>query len=478
VEAGGSPAPGPSPVTTSPLRWKRVDTVILLSLLLLAGLVRFVRLDQPSQIIFDETYYARDACRYIGHTAKECGAPEPSTIEFRHNGRIERLDKLEQSYVHPPLGKWIIAIGIKLFGYNPFGWRFSAALFGTALVAVVFMMTRILFRRRLTATVAGLLVATDFLLIVQSRVALLDIFLAFFVALGFLFMAKDREHVLHLLEPGDPLGPEPRRRWLRVAAGLAFGASIAVKWSGILALAGAGLLALGWSASLGLRRVGLPDDGPRPPSLLNELVFTFVALVVVPVGVYMASYLVWLADHHWSLVHFVELHKRVFSFHETLRARHAYQSSAWSWPLVQRPVLYYYHGPPTYPQSSNVSAIGNVVTWYAALVAGVWMLIRSARKWRPERVVMMGWLAQYLPWLFVQRTLFFFYMTPVVPFMMIALAAGLTRMGDAGRLERWLAGSFVALGVGVMLWFFYPYLTAIPMPLELWKSHLWFPTWL
>ena len=445
---------------------------------MLAGLLRFVRLDQPDQIIFDETYYGRDACRYIGNTTKECGAPEPSTIQFTHGGTLEVLQNLEQSYVHPPLGKWLIAIGIKLFGFNPFGWRFSAAAFGTALVAVVFVTTRILFKRRLTAGLAGLLVATDFLLLVQSRVALLDIFLAFFVALGFLFMVMDREHVLHLLEPGDPLGREPRRRWLRIAAGVAFGAAIAVKWSGILALGGAGLLATGWSASLGLRRAGLPKDGPRPPGLMNELAFTFVALVAVPIGVYMASYVVWFAEHQWSFVHFVELHKRVFSFHETLRARHSYQSSAWSWPLVQRPVLYHYQGPPTFPQSSNVSAIGNIVTWYAALVAGVWMLGRSARRWRPERVVLMGWLSQFLPWLFIQRTLFFFYMTPVVPFMMIGLAAGLTRMSDAGRLERGLVGTFVVLGVGVMLWFFYPYLTAVDMSPELWRSHHWFPTWL
>jgi dolichyl-phosphate-mannose-protein mannosyltransferase len=459
VEVGtGTTAPAPSEIASQPLRWSRADTVILLSLLVLAGMLRFVRLAEPSSIVFDETYYARDACLYLGHTQQFCGSPGAT----------------EQSYVHPPLAKWIIAGGIKVFGFDAFGWRVMAALLGTALVGVVYLLTRTLFRRRLTAALAGFLVATDFLLFVQSRIAMLDIFLAFFVALGFLFLALDREHVQHLLGGGELLPGEPRRRWLRVAAGVAFGAAMACKWSAILAIGGAVALSLAWSVSLAATRAQLPR-GERPPGLVGEMVLTFFALGVVPLLVYLASYGVWLAQHHFDLRGFVQLQQTMLNFHETLRARHAYQSSAWQWPIVRRPVAYHYQGT---PKSSEVLDIGNVVTWYAALVAGGWLLVRSLRSWRPERFVAAAWGAQYVPWLFVTRPLFFFYMTPIVPFMMIGLAAGLTRMIDAGRLERWLVGGFLVIGVGVMLWFFYPVLAAVPIPYDLWHSRMWFPTWI
>jgi dolichyl-phosphate-mannose--protein O-mannosyl transferase len=182
-------------------------------------------------------------------------------------------------------------------------------------------------------------------------------------------------------------------------------------------------------------------------------------------------------ENRFHLGRFVALQQTILDFHETLRARHAYQSSAWSWALVRRPVSYYYQGPPGHPGASEVLDIGNIATWYAALVAGGWMLVRSFRRWAPERVVVLGWAVQYLPWLTVTRPLFIFYMTPVVPFMMIGLAAGLTRLYDSGRLERWLVGAFLVIGVGVMLWFFYPILAAVPIPYDLWRSRMWFPTW-
>ncbi|HEY8202553.1 MAG TPA: phospholipid carrier-dependent glycosyltransferase, partial [Actinomycetota bacterium] len=228
--------------------------MILIGLLLLAGTLRFVRLAEPHAIIFDETYYARDACLYLGHTQQFCGSPGAT----------------EQSYVHPPLGKWIIAAGIKVFGFNAFGRRVMAALAGTAVVGVVYLLARTLFRRRLTAALAGLLVAADFLMLVQSRTAMLDIFLALFIVLGFLFLALDWQQVQHMLGPGELLPGEPRRRWLRVGAGVAFGAAMACKWSAIPALGGAVLLSLAWSVSLAAMSARLPR-GERPTSFLGEM---------------------------------------------------------------------------------------------------------------------------------------------------------------------------------------------------------------
>jgi predicted membrane-bound dolichyl-phosphate-mannose-protein mannosyltransferase len=95
--------------------------------------------------------------------------------------------------VHPPLGKYLIGAGMWLFGPdNSFGWRFATALFGTALVLLLFLVARSLTNSTVFATVASFLLAIDGLGIVMSRVALLDTFLAFFVLLAFWFVILDR----------------------------------------------------------------------------------------------------------------------------------------------------------------------------------------------------------------------------------------------------------------------------------------------
>lgn len=477
------------------LVWVRKDSILLLAILVAAGLIRFVRLGHPSSLVFDETYYARDACLYMGHTQKFCGSPNLT----------------ETSWIHPPLGKWIIAAGIRLFGFNAFGWRFMAALFGTVLTGLVFLLARKLFKDRWVATVAGLLTATDFLLVVQSRVAMLDIFESFFVVLGFLFLVIDREQVLALRERFMlPAPDEPPRRMIewRLLAGAAFGAAVAVKWQAVWGLlAGAGIATF-WSAGLWrlARRAGRSDHdpAPAPPRFLKEAGTTVLAFTLVPALVYMIAYSSWFAGNYphrcregqtqrlflikakvgchegavGTLLAFSDLQSGILDFHANLKAKHPYQSAAQTWPLVLRPVAYYYE---TKPKPAHVLAFGNPATWWAALAAAVWLCLRSRRKYRPERVVVAGWAGQYLPWLlpFIHRqAIFIFYMTPIVPFMMTGLAAALGEFRELGRPARWAVAVYLVIGVGVLFWFFYPVIGAVGLPYEWWKNRMWLPRWI
>jgi dolichyl-phosphate-mannose--protein O-mannosyl transferase len=468
-----------------------------------------VRLAEPKELVFDETYYAKDACIYLGYPAGACGLTGNS----------------EQSYVHPPLGKWLIAAGIKVFGNDSFGWRMSALVFGVGLILVGYLLADRLFKNRWISLTSALLIATDFLLFVQSRIAMLDIFLAFFVALGFLFLARDRDAVVSLrehLESGDPEPPPIRRPEYRIAAGLAFGLALSVKWSAVYAMAAAALLGMGWTVGLWrIRRRRLagrssaePDpNAPRArvPSgwgtLARDAVFTAVAFGLVPLIVYIGSYSEWFVhensqpcaytvpqtadDRHFSAgfyglvegecvkglpglaLNFADLHERVANYHLHLSATHPYQSKAWTWPLVLRPVAYFYEGEAG--RSSEIIGMANVVTWYAAIVALGWLLVRSIRSWRPEGLVLAGYAAQYIPWLAVSRPLFFFYMTPAVPFLMIGLAAGLNALRRRGPGWRRAVAIFLIVGVGVMTMIFFPILTAIDIDYDLWQKLMWIP---
>lgn len=509
----------------------------------MAGGIRFARLAVPPDFVFDETYYAKDACLYLGHDQEFCESPHET----------------EQSYVHPPLGKWLIAIGINSLGYNSLGWRAAAALFGTALVPLVYFLARKLFRDRWIATVAGLLTATDFLLIVQSRTAMLDIFLAFFVVLGFLFLAFDRDRILLMRENALlPFhGETPRREpeW-RVLAGVAFGLALATKWSAVWAIVAAAGLSLAWSYRLAAQlRTDEDSFIGADPFLVREIGRTVLAFILVPVFLYFGSYANWFATNGFDLGEFVELHRRILDFHTKLGAQHAYQAEAITWPFVIRPVAYFWEGE---PKASHILAFGNPAIWWPALLAAVWMVLRSFRRWRPERFILVAWFVQYgawllltsegisnyldqilflmfllvgVPWtvyifmknfskmrtwggrdiaicavyLFVllvgiplalfylpfpsssgRAAIFFFYMTPIAPFMMIGLAAALGALREAGagsadaevkRVFR-LATTLYLAAAMVLVVYFYPVLTAFGLHPDSWSHRMWLRSWI
>ena len=115
----------------------------------------------------------------------------------------------EGTWVHPPLGKWIIALlGVGPIGQRSIGWRFPSAVFGIAGVGLLYLLALRLWRSVWWAGFAALLLALDGLHIVQSRIAMLDIFLTTFVTAAVLFLVLDRERMRD-----TPVGPA---RWPRV----------------------------------------------------------------------------------------------------------------------------------------------------------------------------------------------------------------------------------------------------------------------
>lgn len=438
--------------------WSLLEVVVLIAITALGAALRFVRLSHPHGYVFDEIYYAKDACLYLNRGMAFCKSPGTT----------------EQSYVHPELGKWIIAIGEAIWGYNDFGWRVMPAVFGTAMIPVSYLLGRNLFGRW-AAAMTAFFVATDFLLLVQSRVAMLDILLTFFVVLGFLFVVCEHRRVLRLREAG---AGRLDIRW-RLAIGFALGAATATKWSGLFALAGAGLLVLIWTIGTALKlreRARAAGVAPRAPSPNVELNATLLSIGLPVIAVYLACYAAWFKDHGYSVSAFFSLQKSMYLFNVHLHATHPYASRPWSWPIIERPVAYYFTSVAgTY---HHVLAFGNPLTWYAALLAFVYLAIRAFRgRHGPERFVLVAWLFQYLPWFKFSRTSFFYYMTPIVPFMMLGLAGSLTRLG---RGSRWRTGLVVAylIAVGGSLWFWYPVIAGTPLSVAHWHWRMLFASWI
>jgi dolichyl-phosphate-mannose--protein O-mannosyl transferase len=455
----------------------------------LAGVLRFADLDRPQRKVFDEVYYASDGCWYAGIDYRECGLTSDG----------------ERSTVHPPLGKQLIRLGIEGFGFDPFGWRVAAAVAGTLTVGMVGLLAFLLFRNELWAAVAALLLATEHLHFVQSRIAMLDVFLAMFVVLGFLLLVADRrlrERAVPAVAGGagrvvgaeaaetDRADLQPARRhhsvWrpLRLLAGAAFGAALAVKWSALLALAGAAVLALAWERT---RRKRSGARRPTFSALGGEFLGLFLAFAVVPFFVYLATWLPWLAERGFDLLELFSHHDDMWDFHRNLSTEtpagdpvHPYMSGAWSWFLLARPVSYYWQGDPNCCR--EILGMGNPVLFWGALAVVPYLLFAWRRDWRAG-VSAVPILFQYLPWLAVFRPLFLFYMTPVTPFLALAMTHALRDISSREGSERPrlapAAGLVLAISVVAFL-YSWPVLVGSPLSRPAWEARIlnvWIWNW-
>lgn len=387
---------------TSQSKWVRI-AVPAVVLLIAAGL-RLWGLQSPRQLYWDEQYYVFDAEVYLGGGI---GQPIPGAPA------VKIAD--EGTWVHPPLGKWIIALlGVGPFGLRSIGWRLPSAAFGIAGVGLVYLLALRLWRSVWWAGFAALLLALDGLHIVQSRIAMLDIFLTTFITAGILFLVLDRER----LEAGPAPGRWPRVERIfgtpyRLWAGVSLGAAVATKWSGAFALAFAAVLCGVWALT-GRRR------GDR--SVLATAGTLVASFAVVPLGVYLLSYGAFFYQHGFAVRDFLTLQLRMLQYQQTHVKVQPENSAPWTWPLLLRPIQYFRESAGA--SVRTIVALGNPALWWgflALLPVGAVTLARRV-SWR-EALIFGGYLAMYLPWFFVARSQFFFYMLPAVPFMALGVVA-------------------------------------------------------
>lgn len=502
---------------------------------LLALAIRVWRLGQPAHIIFDETYYAKDAYSLLKHGyVREFTDKADTQVAAGHLDGIFRTEPTE--IVHPDGGKWIIALGEHLFGMTPFGWRIAAAVVGALTVLVLARLVIRLTGSVALGCVAGLLLCFDGLAFVMSRTALLDVFLTFWLVAAVACLVADRDwgraRLARLAGPAvagfGPVRAMLFRPW-RIGAGVCLGMACGTKWSGIYVIAVFGLLCYAWD--VGARR-GIGVRGAWIRSALVDGLPAFVSIVGVALVVYLATWTGWLIHHDayearfghgygdaapWgsyvddkptgpfgeaiqalrSLWHY---HQLVYSFHtgDYLAGQtHPYGSNPRGWLLLNRPVSM--SSQTDLPLATagcdpndeagcvrQVLALGNPVIWWAgaaALIGSAWQWI-GRRDWR-FAIPVLGVVATWLPWFrYDDRPIFTFYTVAIVPFTIIALAL---LMGvlfgspeHSARRRRWGAvaiGLYVALAVACFA-YFYPIYGYEVISNAGWNRLIWFQMWI
>ncbi|MGW1209528.1 dolichyl-phosphate-mannose--protein mannosyltransferase [Streptomyces sp. NPDC002499] len=488
-----------------------------------AGILRFWRLGSPHDLIFDETYYAKDSWSMLrlGYegTWPDRKIADPQILA---HPQVIPLSDAGSFVAHPPMGKWVIGLGEWLFGLEPSGWRFMTALLGTLSVLMLCRIGRRLFRSTALGCLAGALMTVDGLHLVMSRTALLDLVVMFFALAAFGCLLVDRDKARARLAAALPVGPDGFARpdahtgahagtglrpW-RLAAAFFLGLAAASKWNGLYFLVFFVALTVLWDVAS--RRVAGAHH-PYRAVLRKDLGWSTLSLVPVAVLTYLATWTGWFLsdkgyDRHWadgrgglwswipaplrSLWHYEHA---VYQFNIDLHAWHRYKSNPWSWLVQGRPVSFYYESPKaqdgchaTAGCSQEILALGTPLLWWAGCCAILYLLFRWAlrRDWRAG-AVLCGVAGGYLPWFNYQdRTIFSFYAVVFVPFLCLAVAMMVGAMlGPPGADQRRRTVGAVGAGVLVLLivWnfiYFFPIYTGMTIPYPDWQARMWLDTWI
>ena len=408
---------------------------------------------------FDEIYHARTAYEMIHH-----------------------LYCYENT--HPPLGKALIALGITIFGMVPFGWRFMGTLFGVLMLPAMYAMTKKLTKESWLSIVVTTIFAFDFMHFTQTRIATIDVFVTLFIILMYYFMLcyyKMSFYDTPLKKTYIPL----------LLSGICMGLGCASKWTGVYA--GLGLAVIFFAVIIrrnleyktALRDPKGSSEGIEHKYIIDNysiftmktLTFCIAAFIIIPGILYLLSYIpYWDGSDRGLVGQMLQSQKTMYDYHANLDATHPYQSAFYQWPTMVKPVLYYLESVGD-GKTAAISALGNPLVWWVGIPAFIYMIyIWIKEKNRLAGFLVVGYLAQYLPWARVTRCTFLYHYFPSVPFIALMIGLAIANICKKKPKLKYAAFVYVALAIGLFV-LFYPVIAGYPVDVSYGKYVKWLSTW-
>ncbi|MBC5810370.1 MAG: phospholipid carrier-dependent glycosyltransferase, partial [Candidatus Eremiobacteraeota bacterium] len=301
--------------------------------------------------------------------------------------------------------------------------------------------------------------------------------------------------------------------WM-VALAVIAGCLAASKWNGLFdyfvvwALTGVVVLQSVWPrfVSAGYKAVGEAFKGAARPAVWGNpfgisLDILVAGMLFVGATIYLAAYIPYLTlpvtvdgkiVHH-SLADLIALQKAMYGYHcceKTVMisagAHHPYASSWWQWPLLDKPISYYYHdfrtGVATQQAEgccvAEIIALPNPIVWWLGLVS-VPMLAWLAWKERNKgyAILFTAYMFQWLPWIGTPRLAFEYHFFPNLAIICLADAVLLKRVWDYARDNSEVVWPKVAVGVYLLsvvaaFVFWYPILAGTHITWQAWDSRM------
>lgn len=421
-------------------------------------LVQYRESDFLTSTYFDEIYHVRTA--------------------YEHLNRIEPYE-----WTHPPLGKILISIGIALFGMNTFGWRITGTLTGAAMIPVMYLFGKKLFKESFYGFCSAFLIMFDLMHFAQTRIGTIDSYTTLFVMLMYYYMAD------YYLQKSYKLGFYRSLKPLFLS-GLFFGFGAATKWS---ALYGApGLAVLLFMAKYGeykdylrvrhgkgkKRRNSMPGwvESFLPLYVRKTMLYCVLFFIIIPGIIYLLSYIPYLLVPGMEFDDIFEYQKSMYYYHSTLDEPHSFQSEWWTWPFMIKPIWYYNGQDLPAGMASTIASFGNPAVWWAGIPAFIAAFRASIRKNKAMALVVTAVISQYIPWMLISRSAFIYHFFPMVPFMILAVVYGIKALIENGLSRNYIYGY---LGLVLLLFIlFYPAVSGLTVPEGYIAFLRWLPTWI
>lgn len=421
----------------------RTFSIFFIIILTLFSLfLRLYRIEEPNYYYFDEVYHAVTAKAYSDNNpaAYDPFAPAPK-------------EGTAYDWLHPPLAKLVQALSIKVLGDEPLGWRLPSAVFGTAIVPSVFILSFILFGP-VVAVFASTVVAFENLSFVMSRITMNDVFVTFFIVNAITFLA------LYL---------KSYRFKFLILCSIFLGFAVASKWTGFYAI----LIAL---LAVFVSQI-----------LRKKLNFQIVSLIFIPIIIYLGSYgQFWLQGN--KLIDFVELNKQIWWYQNRGDLQHSYGTTAlqcapqglagertWCpWILNARGVYFSYE---EYGDNlaGYIYALGNPIVFWSGVIAVAYLLGKYFDTRNLKLLLIVGAYGIFwVPWVFSPRIMFLYHYLPAIPFLAISLGVAL---GDIYKSKfKYLSILALLVIIGVFFYFF-PISSGWPIPKNDINKYMWLKSW-
>lgn len=389
---------------------------------------------------FDEIYHARTGYEFIN------GLPV-------------------YEWTHPPLGKVFIALGIKLFGMNPFGWRISGTLIGILMLPLIYIFIKKMFGVSWIATCGTILLSADFMHFAQSRIATIDVYVTFFIMLMYLSM--------YLFYQNDLFLKNRKKAHLMLAlCGLFMGLAISSKWTGVYSAVGLALIFI-----LSLVRCYKIDNTGFIKKLISTGALCVIFFIIVPITIYVLSYIPFLNSNGEGLSAIIENQRDMFIYHSktVVDSTHPFSSLWYEWILDLRPIWYYSRSDNGYAES--ISSFGSPLIWWCGFIAFLYCIYSAINKQDKKAVLLsVAYLSGIIPWTFVERTTFIYHYFPCVPFLVLMMCYGANSLARYDKKAKKYFILFTVLSV-ILFIVFYPAISGFYVPESYLEFLKWMPRW-
>lgn len=418
---------------------------------------------------------------------------------------LENIENLHPYEItHPPLGKLILGLGIRMFGMTPFGWRFMGTLFGVLMLPLLYVFLKNMFGKTVVATCGTTLFAAEFMHLTQTRIATIDTYGVFFILLSYYFFYR----WLSASATPNKQGKTSEGYGSLALSGITWGIGCACKWT--VVYAGVGLAVLYLIHMIARIRAWNKDEGPsgtpaedahsfdlsaelpdpklsHKPSLAGwltkTLLLSVLCFVVLPAAIYTASYIPYAASK--GSVTFASVFDEMWrnqsymlNYHNGVTDPHNYESRWYQWLVDARPILFYLEDLGG-GMTERFASFNNPLISWAGLLSLIAVAVRFVqRKCGKALFLVIAFLSQFLPWVFIGRTTFAYHYFPSILFLVFCICYLFNDLMEC-KWAKWRLPVYGVTAASVVLYaLFYPALIGLTMPLWYSRNLLAFlPSW-